>query len=84
MDAMDAMDQLEDELDVNTYNDLVPLPVRLALEENVFGWNHLLSDIVGHILYTAGGYSVVFWAITWAFLRRAQGAEGPLALRGSL
>ena len=55
---------------------MVPLPVRLALEENVFGWSHLFSDILGHILYTAGGYSIAFWFLTWLLLVRVPDAEG--------
>ena len=73
---MEAFDFLEDEIDGHAYDDLVPLPVRLALEENVFGWSHLFSDILGHILYTAGGYSIAFWFLTWFLLRRVPDAEG--------
>lgn len=73
---MEAFDFLEDEIDGHAYDDLVPLPVRLALEENVFGWSHLFSDILGHILYTAGGYSIAFWFLTWLLLRRVPDAEG--------
>jgi len=74
--AMELFDFIEDEIDGHAYDDLVPLPVRLALEENVFGWSHLFTDIVGHILYTAGGYSIAFWTITWLLLRRVPDAEG--------
>ena len=76
---MHAVDFLEDEIDGHTYDDIVPLSVRLALEEQVFGWSHLFSDIAGHIVYTAGWALFTFWMFTWLSLGREEG--GPSLFR---
>ena len=61
------MDFLED-IDEHTYNDFVPLHLRIAIEDQVFGWDHLLSIIVGHVAYTIVSYLITFWLITFAVL----------------
>lgn len=57
------IDRIEDEVD-HTYDELVPLDVKLALEDKVFGWSHLSSDILGHIFFTLGAYTLTFLFIT--------------------
>ena len=41
----------------------------MALEDQVFGWDHFLSNILGHISFTAGSYLLTFWLITFVVLR---------------
>ena len=60
---LEVMDRIEDELNL-TYEELVPLEVKLALEDKVFGWSHLTSDILGHVVYTLGAYTLVYLFIT--------------------
>ena len=63
------MDYLEDEIDEHTYDDLIPLQIRMALEDQVFGWDHFLSNILGHVGFTVGSYLLTFWMITFVVLR---------------
>ena len=65
---MEVMDFLEDEIDEHTYDDLIPLQIRMALEDQVFGWDHFLSNILGHVVYTVGSYLLTFWLITFVVL----------------
>lgn len=60
---MEVIDRIEDEVD-HTWEELVPLEVKLALEERVFGWSHLTSDILGHVFFTVAAYSLVFFLLT--------------------
>lgn len=60
---LEVIDRIEDEVD-HTYDELVPLDVKLALEDKVFGWSHLSSDILGHIFFTLGAYTLAFLFIT--------------------
>jgi hypothetical protein len=57
---LQVMDHVEDEWDELAYDQLVPLEVRLALEEQVFGWSHLTSDILGHVFFTLGAFFLAF------------------------
>ena len=66
---MEVMDFLEDEIDGHTYDELIPLQIRMALEDQIFGWDHFLSSILGHVAYTLGSYLVTFWIITYLVLR---------------
>jgi len=66
---MEVMDYLEDEIDEHTYDDLIPLQIRMALEDQVFGWDHFLSNILGHVGFTVGSYLLTFWMITFVVLR---------------
>ena len=66
---MEVMDYLEDEIDEHTYDDLIPLQIRMALEDQVFGWDHFLSNILGHVGFTVGSYLLTFWLITFIVLR---------------
>ena len=68
---MEVMDFLEDEIDGHTYDDLIPLQLRMALEDQVFGWDHLASNILGHLGFTVGSYLLTFWVITFVVLRQA-------------
>ena len=49
--TLSQIDILEDDFDEFTHKKLLPVPIQIALEENIFGWSHLLSDVLGHILY---------------------------------
>ena len=81
---MEVMDYLEDEIDEHTYDDLIPLQIRMALEDQVFGWDHFFSNILGHVSFTVGSYLLTFWLITfvvlhqvpWGHYDSAMGAEG--------
>jgi len=61
---LNVVDQIEDDWDEHTYEDLVPLEIKLAIEQNVFGWSHLTSDIAGHIFFTVGAFAFVY-LILW-------------------
>jgi len=61
---LEVMDLIEDEVDHYGYDDLVPLQVKLALEETVFGWSNLMSDIFGHIVFTLGYYLLMYALVT--------------------
>ena len=65
---MEVMDYLEDEIDGHTYDDLIPLQIRMALEDQVFGWDHFVSNILGHVGFTVGSYLLTFWLITFVVL----------------
>jgi hypothetical protein len=58
--VLKVMDRLEDDWDKATYEEVVPLEIRLALEERVFGWTHLTSDILGHLGFTLGAFLIVY------------------------
>lgn len=64
-----VMDRIEDEVEAHTYEDVVPLDIKLALEDKVFGWSHLSSSILGHVAYTLGAYWVVYEFCTILFVR---------------
>jgi len=66
---MEVMDYLEDEIDEHTYDELIPLQIRMALEDQVFGWDHFLSNILGHVSFTLGIYLLCFWVVTFVVLR---------------
>ncbi len=62
-----VIDRIEDEVEVHAYDDLVPLDIKLALEDKVFGWTHLTSSVIGHILFTGGAYWLTFQIVSIAF-----------------
>jgi hypothetical protein len=71
--TMQVMDYIEDEIDTNTWNkldDFVPMQLRLAIEDQVFGWDHFLSSILGHVGYTLGSYLATYWLVTSVVLRQ--------------
>jgi hypothetical protein len=58
-----AVDRFEDQVEDRAYEELVPLHVKLALEDKVFGWSHLSSSIVGHVLITIGAYYLSYLSL---------------------
>ena len=73
---MNVMDYLEDEIDEHTYDEIIPLQLRMALEDTVFGWDHFLSSLLGHVGYTVGSYLVTFWLITFVVLHEVPWGNG--------
>ena len=61
---MEVVDRIEDEVEAHAYEDLVPLEIKLALENQVFGWSHLTSNILGHIVYTLGSFLLAWFIVT--------------------
>jgi hypothetical protein len=61
---LDVVDRIEDTVEATAYEDLIPLEVKLALENRIFGWSHLVSSILGHIFYTAGSFLLTYVIIT--------------------
>jgi hypothetical protein len=59
------MDRIEDEVEAHAYEDLVPLDVKLALEDRVFGWTHFTSSFFGHVAFTFGSYTIVYEIVTF-------------------
>jgi hypothetical protein len=76
-----AIDRLEDEWDEHTYEDIVPLEIKLALEERIFGWSHLVSAFIGYTLFTASAF-ILTYAGLWHFTQSPLGhwIRGPLSL----
>lgn len=64
---LSVLDHLEDDWDEYTYLDLVPIDVRVSLEETLFGWDHLLSSLFGHVFYCAGAFTLSFAALYYLF-----------------
>ena len=58
------IDRFEDEVEAHAYEDLVPLDIKLALEDKVFGWTHLTSSFLGHVAFTVGSYYMVYELVT--------------------
>ena len=73
---MDVVDRIEDQVEAHAYEDLVPLEVKLALENRIFGWSHLTSNILGHIIYTAGSFLLAYFALTQVHLFYHQHKHG--------
>lgn len=59
-----VIDRIEDEVELHAYDDLVPLDIKLALEDKVFGWTHLTSSLIGHILFTGGAYWLTYQIVS--------------------
>jgi hypothetical protein len=59
---LNAMDLVEDGWDERAYEDVIPLEVKLTIEEAVFGWSHLISSILGHTLFTLAAFAAVYYA----------------------
>jgi hypothetical protein len=76
-----VIDRLEDEWEAATYEDIVPLEIKLALEERVFGWSHLVSSIVGYTLFTVSAFLLTYAGL-WHFTQSPVGhwIRGPLSL----
>jgi hypothetical protein len=60
-----AVDMLEDQVDDLAYEELVPLHLKLALEDRVFGSTNLFSSILGHIGITVTAYYLTYWALSY-------------------
>lgn len=73
LQILHVMDRIEDEMEAHAYEDLVPLEIKLALEDRVFGWTHMTSAFLGHTLFTAGSYWLVFQLVSLCF----SGFYGP-------
>ena len=73
---MEVMDYLEDEIDEYTYDELIPLAIRMALEDQIFGWDHFFSSMLGHIAYTLGSYFLTFWFVTFLWLHEVPWGDG--------
>ncbi len=61
---LSTVDKFEDEFDKQAYEELIPFNIRMELENRLFGWNHLYSELLGHILFPLFYYLVTFWAIS--------------------
>lgn len=72
---LSAIDQIEDEFDQQTYEDLIPLQIRMALENQILGWDHLYSVALGHILLPAAGYTFMYYVISLVGLHNPQCEE---------
>lgn len=57
---LNVVDRFEDEWDGHTYEEIVPLDIKLALEETVFGWSHLCSEFIGYFVFTFGAYAITY------------------------
>jgi len=64
---LDVVDRLEDKVEETTYEDLVPIEVKLALENRIFGWSHLTTSILGHIAYPLASFCMVYFFTTQAY-----------------
>jgi len=64
---LDAVDRLEDKVEETTYEDLVPIEVKLALENRIFGWSHLTTSILGHIAYPLASFCMAYFITTHAY-----------------
>jgi hypothetical protein len=64
MQLLDVVDRIEDTVEATAYEDLIPLEVKLALENRIFGWSHLTSNILGHIFYTTGSFLLTYFILT--------------------
>ena len=62
-------------MDEHTDKEIVPLSLRIKLENQIFGWNHLASVIFGHLFYTLSAYFLTFWAISYVGLKRMEITE---------
>jgi hypothetical protein len=69
---LSTIDQIEDEFDQQTYEDLIPLKIRMALENQILGWDHLYSVALGHILLPAAGYTFMYYVISLVGLHNSQ------------
>ena len=61
---LNTVDNIEDEFDRNAYEELIPLNIRLELENRLFGWNHLYSEVLGHCCFPLFYYLTTFWLVS--------------------
>jgi len=78
-----SVDKFEDEFDKQAYEELIPLNIRMELENRLFGWNHLYSQFLGHILFPLFYYLTTFWALSLFALKfvPAQTEEDNCSIR---
>jgi hypothetical protein len=55
-----TVDMLEDELDYNAYELLIPLNIRMKLENRLFGWTDIYTEFLCHLLFPLSYYMVTF------------------------
>lgn len=58
-----AVDRFEDQVEDRAFNELLPLHIKLALEDRVFGWSHVSSTILGHVVITVGAYYATYFCL---------------------
>lgn len=63
-DVLEAVDEFEDQVEDIAYEELVPLQVKFALEEKVFGWSNLSASILGHVGITSGAYALTYLGLS--------------------
>lgn len=66
---LSTLDRFEDEFDQQAYEELIPLNIRMALENQIFGWNHLYSAFLGHVLMPLASYTMTYWIVTIFLLK---------------
>ncbi len=69
-----TVDKIEDEFDRNSYEQLIPLNIRMELENRLFGWSHLYSEAIGHVLFPLLYYYVTFCFVSVVGLRYSDEA----------
>jgi len=68
--ALETVEGFEDEIDAAAYDDLIPAYLRATIEEDIFGWDHALSTMLGYMLFVMGGWFLTFWTFSLLLLRR--------------
>jgi len=66
---LSTLDRFEDDFDQQAYEELIPLNIRMALENQIFGWDHLYSAALGHVLLPLTAYMIIYWCVTLIGLR---------------
>lgn len=67
-----ALDQMEDDFDQQTYEELIPFQIRMALENQIHGWDHTYSVLLGHIILPLIGYAIMYYSVSVIGLRNVQ------------
>jgi len=67
--VLSTFDRLEDEFEEIAYDELVPLNLRIKLENEVFGWTNLFSEFFGYVFFTLSAYLVAFWFVSYFGLK---------------
>jgi hypothetical protein len=63
-ELLSTLDRFEDEFDQQAYEELIPLNIRMALENQIFGWDHLYSATLGHVLMPLASYLITYWFVS--------------------
>ncbi len=66
---LSTLDRFEDDFDREAYEELIPLNIRMALENQIFGWDHLYSAALGHVMFPIIAYTLTAWTISLIGLR---------------